>query len=451
MDVLKANAAGVPARRVSFGGTRDAGRYSWYVCIVMMLLLAISYMDRSVLALLVAPIEAAFSVRDTTMGLLQGAAFAVVYVVFAFPLARLADRGNRRNLIVYGVIFWCVATVCCGLAQSVQQLFLARMSVAAGEAVLMPAAVSILSDYFGPQARARALSVYSIGLYLGSGLAMGGGGALMKVFGPAGAVVPMMGAQVSWRLVFILMGLVGLFVVPLLMGVREPQRLGDDGHSAEASLPLEEMMRELKAKRIAVFGTIIGFALISLGATTINAWGATLFLRTHGWSIGNAGLRLGAITLALGPLGAITGGVAADWLEKRGRVDAKPFIGTLSASGCVVGALVLTLQSTTIAFIGIGLLNYLIGFNFGIVQASLADLLPNRMRAVISALYIATTNIFAATLGPLLVGVLNDHVFRDPAQIATSLRIVVPSAFLLAALTLWYVSPAYRRALTGGR
>jgi MFS family permease len=450
--VLNVEAAGAPGPPVSVGGVRrDGGRYAWYVCVVLMLLLAISYMDRSVLALLVAPIETAFSVRDTTMGLLQGAAFAVVYVLFAFPLARLADRGNRRNLIVYGVIFWCGATICCGLAQSIHQLFLARMSVAAGEAVLMPAAVSILSDYFGPKSRARALSVYSIGLYLGSGLAMGGGGALMKVFGPAVAAVPMMGVLASWRIVFIVMGLVGLFVVPLLMGVREPQRLGDDGHSAEATLPFKQMMRELKTKRAAVLGTIIGFALISLGATTINAWGATLFLRTHGWTIGDAGLRLGAITLVFGPLGAISGGVAADWLAKRGRVDAKPFVGMLSASGCIVGALVLTLQSTMIAIIGVGLVNYLIGFNFGIVQAGLADLLPNRMRAVISALYIATTNIFAATLGPLLVGMLNDHVFRDPAQIAISLRVIAPSAFLLAALTLCLVLPAYRLALAGRR
>src|SRR4030081_2025861 len=104
----------------------------------------------------------------------------------------------------------------------------------------------------------------------------------------------------------------------------------------------------------------------------------------------------------------------------------------LSATGCVVEALVLTLPSTALALIGIGLVNYLIGFNFGIVQASLADLLPNRMRALISALYIATTNIFAATLGPLLIGIFNDHVFRDPAHIAISLRIVVPAAFFLA-------------------
>jgi MFS family permease len=105
------------------------------------------------------------------------------------------------------------------------------------------------------------------------------------------------------------------------------------------------------------------------------------------------------------------------------------------------------LQSTLLALLGIGLLNYLIGFNFGIVQASLADLLPNRMRAVMSALYIATTNIFAATLGPLLVGIFNDHVFQDPAQIALSLRIVVPSACLLAAFTLWKMLPAYRQAI----
>src|SRR5258708_24795799 len=136
-------------------------------------------MDRSVLAMLVAPIETAFSVRDTTMGLLQGAAFAVVYVLFAFPLARLADRGNRRNLIVYGVIFWCGATICCGLAQSVRQLFLARMSVAAGEAVLMAAGGALLFDYFRAQYRARALSVYSIRLDLWSGLGAGGGGALL--------------------------------------------------------------------------------------------------------------------------------------------------------------------------------------------------------------------------------------------------------------------------------
>ena len=215
---MNVEAAGAPGPPVGVGGVRrDGGRYAWYVCLVSMLLLAISYMDRSVLALLVAPIETAFSVRDTTMGLLQGAAFAVVYVLFAFPLARLADRGNRRNLIVYGVIFWCGATICCGLAQSIHQLFLARMSVAAGEAVLMPAAVSILSDYFGPKSRARALSVYSIGLYVGSGLAMGGGGALMKVLGPAGAAVPAMGVLASWRIVFIVMGLVGLFVNPWKM------------------------------------------------------------------------------------------------------------------------------------------------------------------------------------------------------------------------------------------
>jgi MFS family permease len=231
------------------------------------------------------------------------------------------------------------------------------------------------------------------------------------------------------------------------LGVREPARVGDNGHPAEAALPVKEMRREFATRRTAILGTIIGFALISLGATTINAWGATLFLRSHGWSIGNAGLRLGALTLILGPLGAITGGVVADRLAKRGRIDAKPFVGMLSASGCVVAALVLTLPSTALALIGIGLVNYLIGFNFGIVQASLADLLPNRMRAVISALYIATTNIFAATLGPLLVGVLNDHVFRDPAQIAISLRLVVPSAFLLAALTLRHVLPSYRLAL----
>jgi len=202
----------------------------------------------------------------------------------------------------------------------------------------MPAAVSILSDYFGPKSRARALSVYSIGLYLGSGLAMGGGGALMKAFGPDGAVAPVMGALASWRLVFILMGLVGLFVVPLLMGVREPQRLRDDGRSAEATLPFKQMMRELRTKRTAVLGTIIGFALISLGATTVNAWGGHTVLAHPRLEHRQCGASLGVFTLVLGPLGAITGGVAADWLAKRGRVDASPSSVSCRRAACVVGS-----------------------------------------------------------------------------------------------------------------
>ena len=148
-------------------GRPSAGPYAWYVCCVMLVTFALNYMDRTVISILVGPIEQAFGISDTVMGTLQGAAFAVFYVLFGFPLARRADRSNRRNLLLAGAIIWCTATGYAGLARSVPELFGARIVVAIGESVVMPCAVSILADYFPPLQRAKALSVYSIGIYLG--------------------------------------------------------------------------------------------------------------------------------------------------------------------------------------------------------------------------------------------------------------------------------------------
>ena len=423
---------------------RRAGPYGWYVCCVMLLAFAFNYTDRTVISVLVEPLERQFGMSDTMMGALQGAAFAVCYVLFGLPLARLADKGNRRNLLFIGTVVWCVATGCSGLARNLWELFAARCTVAIGESVVMPCAVSLIADYFAPLQRGKAMSVFSLGIYLGSALALGGGGTLLHRLGVGGVTVPVLGLLHPWSIVFIAGSTLGCMLLPLLLTVREPQRLREDGRSAEESPTLLQVGRELRLKYRAVFGTIIGFALIALAASTLQAWLPTLFVRSHGWNIGVAGRRLGLMTITLAPLGAIIGGTLADRVAAAGRGDSKLIVALISTVMSVGASIVVTLRSTEAAEVGAALLYLFVGFDFGIVQAALAELVPNRMRAVTSALYFSVANLLSATMGPLLIGVLNDDVFHSPAMIRQSLRVVAPAAFAAAAAVLAWGRPAVR-------
>lgn len=430
---------------------RRARPYAWYVCCVMLLAFAFNYTDRTIISVLVAPLERRFGMNDTVIGALQGAAFAVFYVLFGFPLARLADKGNRRNLLFLGTVVWCVATGCSGLAANLWELFAARCVVAIGESVVLPCAVSLLADYFPPLQRAKAMSVFSLGIYLGSALALGGGGTLLHKLGSAGVMLPVFGELHPWSIVFIAGSTLGFILLPLILTVREPPRLQEDGRSAHESPSLRQVGNELRHKYRAVFGTIIGFALIGLAASTLQAWLPTLFVRAHGWNIGVAGTRLGVMTITLAPLGALIGGVLADRLAVAGRGDSKLIVGLISALISVGASIVVTLKSLEAAEAGAALLYFFVGFDFGIVQAALAELMPNRMRAVTSAVYFSITNLFSATLGPLLIGVLNDDLFHAPSMIRQSLRIVAPAAFAAAAAVLAWGRPAVRVVVQASR
>jgi len=150
--------------------------YAWYVVAILTAAYALAYLDRVVLGLLLEPIANDLRISDTQASLLGGAAFAIFYITMGLPLGRLADRVNRRNLMMAGVACWSCMTVLCGLAGSFWHLFLARVGIGIGEAALTPAAHSLISDYFPPRERSAPLSTYMVGLAIGSGLAFMGGG-----------------------------------------------------------------------------------------------------------------------------------------------------------------------------------------------------------------------------------------------------------------------------------
>ena len=156
-----------------------SSRYGWYAVAVLILAYTFSYVDRTILTLMVKPIRASLHITDLQISLLHGLAFAIFYTLLGIPIARFADRGNRTRIIMAGIAVWSVMTALCGFARSFGQLFLARIGVGVGEAALSPAAYSMLSDYFRGNALTRALSVYTASIYIGAGLALLIGGALI--------------------------------------------------------------------------------------------------------------------------------------------------------------------------------------------------------------------------------------------------------------------------------
>lgn len=425
---------------------QDTG-YAWFVAVILCLCSACSIMDRSVLSLLVHPLEKSMGLTDTTVGLLQGAAFGLTYGLIGLPLARLADNGHRRNIILLGVVGWSCATIGCGLAQTIPQLFIARVSVAIAEALLMPSAISILSDYFSVRRRTRAISLNSTGVYLGTGLSLLFGGTLIRILGQDSLLQTPIGPLETWRVVFIATGLVGFLLVPLLLAVREPTRRSDDGRHDLAKTSLREVLIVFREKRAALFTVIMGFATLVLGHHSVIAWAPTLFVRVHGWGLAQTGQTLGVLNLIMSPLGVITGALLSEWFEtKHGRRDGKLLVGVISGVICAIVAIIFTLPINNAALIAIAAMQFAITFNFGLTHAAIAELLPNRMRAFGAACFIAATNIYASTLGPLLVGLLNDHVFHDKAMLAISVRCVAPIAFLAGATILLFGLKPFRVA-----
>ena len=208
--------------------SRSGNAYAWYVVFVLLIAQAFAFLDRMIMGLLVGPIRQSFEISDTQFSLLAGLAFSLFYAVMGLPLARIADRGSRKNLIAAGIAAWSLMTALCGLAKGYWTLFAARVGVGVGEATLGPAAYSMIADYFPKNVLARALSVYMIGVTLGSGFAYMLGSAVVSYVEDVGQVVlPVFGAMEGWQVTFVIIGLPGVLVSILMLAtVKEPTRTG---------------------------------------------------------------------------------------------------------------------------------------------------------------------------------------------------------------------------------
>ena len=193
---------------------------------VLFLTAVVSYTDRLILSVLVDPLRADLGLSDSGVSLLQGAAFTLVYVFASVPLARVADRRCRRNLILAGACLWCLSTVMCGFAPGFWTLFVGRLLVGIGEATLVPAAVSMVADAFPPVRRGTGIGLFAMGTVIGGPFGISAGGILLAAAteGQFGGW-PVIGSLAPWRSVLVIVGLVGLAIPLLLLTVREPTRV----------------------------------------------------------------------------------------------------------------------------------------------------------------------------------------------------------------------------------
>jgi len=443
------------AERGSDDATRTfpAPRLAWYAVAVLTLANASAFVDRQVLGLLVAPIRRDLGISDTQMGVLYGLAFALFYTLLGIPLGRLADRGSRRAIIGFGIAAWSVMTVLCGLARTYEQLLLARFGVAIGEAALAAPALSLIADYFAPNRRATALSVYALGIYLGAGLAnLIGGAVLSGLDENTVSVWPIIGAIRPWQSVFVIVGLPGLIVALLMATVREPERR-ETGQAADAAaFTIGDVMRYLNANRRTFLCHNIGYALFAMVNFATAAWLPTHLIRTYGWSAARAGLTLGTLTVTAGVAGVVVGGRVADAMLARGRTDAKLRVGLIAALGNLACGTAYTLApNAALSVAALVPYNFFASFAFGAAVAAVQEITPNRMRAQVGAVFVSAMTLIGLGLGPSIVGFLTDRAFGSDAAVRYSLLTVTILGLGAAAGLLGAGLAPYRRSVARRR
>jgi MFS family permease len=323
-----------------------------------------------------------------------------------------------------------------------------------GEAALSPAAFSLLSDYFPPQRLARAISVYSTGLYFGAGLALMIGGTVVQLVSNAPVrELPLVGEVFSWQLTFFAVGLLGLPVLSLMFTIREPLRRGlrarastDQSRHKPSSWPaLRAFLRE---NTRTIVCHITAFTLFGIAINCYLFWAPTLMMRTHGWSAPQAGLTIGAMLFGLGTAGVYCGGWLADRLATTGRRDAvlrAAFFGMLGGLPFLVATPLV--NDARLAAIGLGIAIFFMAFPQGLPSAALQIVTPNPLRAQMTAIYFFIGNLVASGLGPTIPALLSDYVFENPAMMRYAIAIVEAIVLPLSLLFLYFGFGAYRASV----
>lgn len=400
------------------------GSGPWVAMLILALLYMSSYIDRTILGILVGPIKKDLAITDTQFSLLTGFAFVIFYTLSGIPLGWAVDRWNRRNIIVAGVSVWSLMTAACGLAGSYWSLFFARIGVGVGEATLSPATYSITTDLFEAKKLARALSVYSLGIPIGTALASIIGGAVVQSVGAGDTVlVPLVGETKPWQLVFFIIGLPGLVLALLAyLFVREPVRMKSKTGISSASFG--DALAYLWRNRSAYLPLFLGPALVNMFSFSVIAWYPAYLQRVHGMSIPDSGLFVGISTLTFGILGTGFSGWLADRFVTRGNLDGHLRVGIIYGLGIFVcGAIGPLMPITWVALALASLTMFFSNTWNGVSAAALQLVTPSHLRGQVSATWLFFSNLVVMTFGPLLVAVITDYGFGREGAVGYSLAV----------------------------
>jgi len=400
---------------------------------VLTAIISMNYLDRNVISILLDSIKKDLQLSDTVMGLVTGFSFALMYSILGIPIARLADRGNRRVIITLGLLGWSAMTMLSGVARNVYQLAVARLLVGIGESCDMAPSVSMISDYYPKEARARALSILTTGAYIGSFLGLFVGGVVNQYYG--------------WRISFAVAGTPGiLLAIVLFLSVREPLRGAAELRppTAERLPSLGVTLRFLFTQKSLVL-VLVGAALMYFNIYAFAFWTAPFLGRVHHLTSAQIGSISGTITGLCGIGGALFGGFLVERLAKR---DNRWLLGIPAIAWIVATPIeffVLFEPDTGIMWIGLAVMIFITTMYAGPIWSVTQTVAKVRMRSLAFSIFVFLNNIFGLAVSNFVVGRASDYFKPEYGNDSIRYALVIPVFVGLAAALLFAWGTRYIR------
>jgi MFS family permease len=399
----------------------------WLVA-VLFVTACVSYADRLVLSVLVDPLRASLGLTDPAVGVLQGPAFTLIYVFSSLLFGRLADRRNRRLLLLGGASAWCLTTLLCGFAQGFWTLFAGRMLVGISEATLIPPAISMIADSFAPRRRGMAVGVFAMGTCIGSPLGITAGGALLAA-AQSGSFRPwpLVGVLEPWRLVLVLMGIIGFVGPVLILTLSEPKRRAN----AEGT-DMRAAVRHFTADRRLLVPLYLGMGLLSIGDYSMYAWVPATLSRRFDWPSDRVGVVFGLITAGGSVAGALGGGWISDLWARRGSTYSRLSACAVAAAAALFGAVAISGNRPGFVLLGLGL--WIFASTCGGVGgiAAIQDVVPSQFRGTGVSLLTFCNTLLGLGCGPTFVALTTELVYGAPSSVGFAITTVVAPAALVS-------------------
>ena len=429
---------------------REEGGYppaaqTGFLLLCLVLAYICSFIDRQILALLVTPIKVSLDLSDFEISLAQGLAFSMFFCLAAIPVGRLVDRFERRLIVIGGLLMWSLATAMCGWVGGFASLFMARMFVGIGEAVLSPAAYSIIPDAFPPDRIVRANAIYSLGSLLGTGMAFLFGGTVITVVNGLDNLP--FGLE-PWRLTFMAAGSLGLFAIVALLFAREPRRR--IARTREAP-PLGEALLYIWRRRADYLPLYLISVFLSMTGYAGMLWYPTHLYRVFGIGPAEAGFTVGIVMLTVAPLGTFLATMMTEHLARRGQIDAPVRVLVGLSLLIVPGTLCSLVDDFRLSLVLFSIMAFCQGAFAANVIASIQFITPSRVRGLNSSIYMLVLTLGALGIGTALVGGLSDWLNR-PDGLRYAMAIVASAAAICAVASSRYALGRFRAAVakTGG-
>jgi MFS family permease len=409
-------------------------RASWTLALLTLSLI-VAFTDRQALNLVVDPIRKEIGVDDLQIGLLQGGAFAIFFAIVGLPLGRAVDIYSRKRIIMAGVLIWSIATFFGALATSYGGLFLARVFVGIGEATLLPAGTSLIADVFLPERRATAMGLFFLGTGVGSAIANIVGGILLGMIqGGAFRWVVIIHGLSAWRVLFCLISLPGFGLTLLLLTLREPARVVSAG--APRVHTLKSVLRQLFERRRILVPLYVCLGFTALWSLAVVSWTPTLLSRVFNESSAVLGTGLGVSGFIGGLVGVLTAGPFGDWLASRDGVRGRLIATVIATALGIPFALLGSTRSPEAITVMFGLMCATTSGAGALAATTIQDAVTSEMRGVATAIISVFTTVIGLSLGPWLVGLLTEYVFRNPLALGLSITCVAFPCAIAAALAL---------------